>query len=436
MASRITGPGRAESLLVRPLVSFAVSALVASLAACTAPTDPTVDDEPVGEDNEPGTPEEEMPTPPPATETVELVPGCTAKSTVAGFTTWFFFTRPDKPCTPTSEPGADYHAIAELTRLIDSVPAGGRIDGHIFNITIDSVGKALLDAQTRGVDVKISTDGQMATSTDAVKPLYLDKLAGIVYCSSATSNACISTADNGISHTKLFVFSHATAPDKVESDNVVWFGSANQTVASGMKLYNNTVTIYGDVPLYSSMRDYLDDLRLRRRVADYYDPASGRGHLLTESADVYISPEAQTDLVVNRLDDVTPDTTCRVKVMQASIRDSRMDVVNRLITMKKGGCQVQVVADTFEPDALAALKAAKIPVREMLIHDKVFVVYGKYGGGYQYRVYSGSHNLSGGAAHRFDEIFVKLAPETGATHPVYDEFITHFNDAYSVATPL
>jgi hypothetical protein len=118
------------------------------------------------------------------------------------------------------------------------------------------------------------------------------------------------------------------------------------------------------------------------------------------------------------------------------VRDSRIDVVNRLVTMKNGGCKVSVVAATVEPDALAALKAAKIPVRQMPIHDKVFVVHAKYGTGYQYRVYTGSHNLSGGSAHSYDEIFVKLAPETGTTHPIYDEYVTHFADAYDVGTPL
>lgn len=410
-----------------------LSVLLALAAACAAPADPTVEDQPTDDDT--AVDEDEVPTPP-SDEPIALAPGCTARATLAGFPTWFFFVRPDRPCSGDPGTGVDHHAINELMRLIDSVPAGGRIDGHIFNITIDSVGKALFDAQTRGVDVRISTDGQLATSNDSVKSLYLDKLAGIVYCTSASNRACVSNATDAISHTKLFVFSHATAPDDVESDDVVWFGSANQTVASGMKLYNNTVTIYGDSALYLAMRDYLDDLRLKKRAADYYDPASGRGHLLTASADVYVSPEAQTDLVVNRLDDVTPDATCKVRVMQASVRDSRMDVVNRLVTMKNGGCQVTVVADTVEPQALAALKAAKIPVREAPIHDKVFLVYGKYGAGYQYRVYTGSHNLSGSANRKYDEIFVKLAPETGATHPIYDEYIAHFDDAYGIATPL
>lgn len=407
------------------------------MTGCAAPEDVvgedlTPDDE---EDTSLPDPEQDDPTPP-ILQPVTLMSGCTATAELAGIPTWFHFTRPDKPCTGMVGTGLDHHIINELVRLIGTVPPGGRIDGHIFNITVDSVGKALLDAQTRGVDVRISTDGQVGRSQDTVKANYLDKLTGIVYCAGASTDSCVSSATAAISHTKLFVFSRATTPDAKDIENVVWFGSANQTYASGMRLYNNTVTIYGDVPLYGMMRDYLDDLRLQTRVADYYNPDSGRGHLLAASADVYVSPESTTDLVVNRLDDVTPDNKCRVRVMQASVRDSRIAVVNRLITMKRGGCDVTVVADTVEPNALAALKGANIPVRETLIHDKVFVVYGKFGSAYQYRVYTGSHNLSGSALRKYDDILVKLAPETAASRPVYDHYVAHFDDAYSVADPL
>ncbi len=51
-------------------------------------------------------------------------------------------------------------------------------------------------------------------------------------------------------------------------------------------------------------------------------------------------------------------------------------------------------------------------------------------------MYTGSHNLTGDAAHRNDEIFVKLAPEIGTAHPIYDAYVTHFNDAYSTGTAL
>lgn len=396
--------------------------------ADTDPTDP-IDDEP-SEESDPDDESDPVETP------VTLEPGCTATAALGGHPAWFFFTRPDRPCKPTADPGNDRHILDELTRLIKSVPAGGRIDGHIFSITVDGVAAALLEAQARGVEVWISTDGQVRTSTDTAKTMYLDKLDHIVYCGNAANRACISTAADAISHTKLFVFSTATAPDGKVGNNVVWVSSANQTYASGMKLYNNAVTVFGDATLYGHMRTYLDDLYAQRRRADYYDAASGRGYLLATAADVYASPEADTDLVVNRINDVTPDANCRVRVLQASVRNSRLAVVNQLVKMKRGGCKVWVVAETIEPDARAALRAAGIPMRTAKIHDKSFLIYGKFGSSYAYRVYSGSHNLSGSANRKYDEIFVKLAPETGATHPVYDAYFAHFDDAYQSGTPV
>jgi phosphatidylserine/phosphatidylglycerophosphate/cardiolipin synthase-like enzyme len=363
-------------------------------------------------------------------------PGCVAHESLAGHSTWFFFTRPDRPCRGTAGSGVDLNAVDELTRLIGTVPAGGRIDGHIYSISIDAVAQALLAAQTRGVDVRISTDGGVAASTDTAKTRYLDKLDHKVYCTHANNHACISTADDAISHTKLFAFSRATAPDGAVANNVVWFGSANQTYASGARLYNNTVMVYGDASLYGQLQGYLNDLFAQRRFADFYDPSSGRGHFLAPSADVYASPEASTDLVVHRLDDITPDATCRVRVMQASIRDSRLEVVDEIVKLKNGGCHVWVVADTVETKALAKLHAAKISVHHMPIHDKSFIVFAKYGNAYQYRIYTGSQNLSGSSAHKYDEIFVKLAPETGATHPIYDAYFTHFNDAYNTGKAI
>jgi phosphatidylserine/phosphatidylglycerophosphate/cardiolipin synthase-like enzyme len=410
--------------------------LILSVVACAPPADPGDDDE-IDDDDAPVT--EPDPVDDPLVieaAQVALAPGCVAHAPLAGHSTWLFFTRPDRPCKGTAGSGVDRNAVDELARLIGTVPAGGRIDGHIFGISVSAIGKALLDAQTRGVDVRISTDGAVASSTAAVKTRFLDKLTHKVYCKHARNRACISTAAGAISHTKLFAFSTASAPDGSVASDVVWFGSANQMYASGTQLYNNTVTVYGDGSLYTQLRSYLGDLFAQRRFADYYDPASGSGHFLAPSADVYASPELQTDLVVDRLDNITPDTGCRVRVIQAEVRDSRLAVVDQLVKMKRGGCQIWVVADTVEPRALSALHAAKIPVHKMPIHDKSFLVFGKVGATSEYRVYTGSHNLTSGAAHRNDEIFVGLTPETDDAHPVYDAYLTHFNDAYHTGVAL
>jgi phosphatidylserine/phosphatidylglycerophosphate/cardiolipin synthase-like enzyme len=380
------------------------------------------EEDPVGDEQE-----GEVPT----TDALQIVPGCTAKTVLGGYTTWLFFARPDNPCNGVPGGMNDYHAIMELTRLIKSVPTGGRIDGHFYAITIDVVGQALFDAQSRGVDVRISTDGRVAASTDTVKTEYLDRLSGTVYCTSSTTNSCVSSVANASSHTKLFVFSRAMAPDLVETDNVVWFGSQDPTLSTGTQVYGNAVTIYGDSTLYSNMRGYLDDLRLRKRYADYYDPASGRGALSATAANMAVSPEADTDLINTRLNDVTPTATCQVRVMQQMIGDGRTAVIDRLVAMKKGGCKVSIVASSIDPNALAAFKAVNIPMRKHIVHDKLFIVYGQVASGYQYRVYTGSQNVTVPGNSKNDDILVRLAPET-TTHPVYDEFVRHFDDAYNL----
>jgi hypothetical protein len=362
-----------------------------------------------------------------------LTPGCIASAPLGGARAWFYFVRPDAPCRGEGA-GKDRNAMAELIRLIRSVPSGGRIDGHIFNIALDKVGKELYNAQGRGVEVYISTDGQVARSQDVAKTVYLDQLEHIVYCS-GSNRACIATADRGISHTKLFAFSRATQPDGTVSNDVVWFGSANQTFTSGTNMFNDTVTVYGAPGLYGDLRHYLEDLYDQKRTDDYYRWESGRGYVRRNPANVYISPESETDLVNHRLDDLTPSAGCQVRVMQSMIKDNRLNVVNRLVKMKQGGCDVRVVSNHPETEALKRMKAAGIPVRHARVHNKVFIIHGNFGGTQKYRVYTGSHNIGIGSRY-FDEIFVKLAPETGSDHPVYDAYMAHFADAYDDAESL
>jgi hypothetical protein len=77
------------------------------------------------------------------------------------------------------------------------------------------------------------------------------------------------------------------------------------------KTATNTVTFYGASGLYSDLRRYLTDLYQQKRTADYYRPARGRGHVLRNPANVYVSPEVDTDLVTHRLDDLTPTASRR-----------------------------------------------------------------------------------------------------------------------------
>ncbi|WP_083968031.1 phospholipase D-like domain-containing protein [Hyalangium minutum] len=360
-----------------------------------------------------------------------------ATGTVGGKRVWAHFSNPP------AFSGRDYTITDELKRLIHSTPAGGTIRGAIHSISIDGVADALLAAQTRGVSVSLVLDGKNAASTDPAVAT-LKKIANAKFCTNASGGGgCIGTSSAGNMHTKMFTFSQATDPSGVLYPNVSWFGSSNLTYASGPDASNNAITVYDAVTLYDGLNAHFSDMWNRRHYAnnDYYDSASGRGYYLSNPADVYASPEAvgQTDTIVTRLNDVTPDANCRLRIGMAFVTTGRPELLNQVLRYRNGGCAVWMVVSGNSTDGIdmaqsvynSLLDAGVNIRRHDKVHDKFFLVYGKYGSAYQYRVYTGSQNWSQDALNENEEIFVKLAGETGTTHPLYDGYYAHFNDSYN-----
>lgn len=360
-----------------------------------------------------------------------------ASGTVGGKLVWAHFNNPP------AFAGRDYTITDELKRLINAVPAGGTIRGAIHSLSIDGVADALLAAQnTRGVTVYVVLDGKNAPSTDpAVNTIR--QIANHRFCTNSNGGGgCISTSKDGNMHTKMFTFSQTKDPSGVLRPYVSWFGSANLTYASGTDAFNNTITVYDAVTLYEGLNANFSDMFARRHYTnnDYYDSASGRGYYMANPADAYASPEGpgQTDTIVTRLNDVTPDTNCRLRIGMSFVTTGRPELLAQVKRMKAGGCAVWMVVGGNATDGISMpqsvyneLLAAGVAIRRRdKVHDKFFAVYGKYGSSYAWRVYTGSQNWSQDALNENEEIFVKMAPETGV-HPIYDAFYTHFNDAYN-----
>ncbi|HZH17097.1 MAG TPA: phospholipase D-like domain-containing protein [Archangium sp.] len=360
-----------------------------------------------------------------------------ASGTVGGKPVWAHFSNPP------AFAGRDYTITEELKRLINATPAGGSIRGTIHSISIDGLADALLAAQTRGVAVYIVLDGKNASSTDPAV-VTIKKLTNHRFCTNTSGGGgCIGTSAAGNMHTKMFTFSQTKDPNGVARSNVVWFGSSNLTYSSGPDAFNNTITIYDEPTLYSSFNTNFSDMYNRRHYAgnDYYDSASGRGYYQSTPADAYASPEGlnQTDTIVTRLNDVTPDANCRLRIGMSFVTTGRPEILAQVKRYRAGGCAVWMVVGGDSTDGISMpqsvyneLLDAGVNIRKKdKVHDKFFLVYGKYGTSYAYRVYSGSQNWSQDALSENEEIFVKMAPETGTVHPLYDGFYNHFNDAYN-----
>ncbi|MBB5867947.1 phosphatidylserine/phosphatidylglycerophosphate/cardiolipin synthase-like enzyme [Allocatelliglobosispora scoriae] len=361
-----------------------------------------------------------------------------ASATIGGYPVWAHFANPTA--------GRDYTIITELQRLIDNASAGSTVKGTIHSLSIDSVADALLRAQTRGVTVMVVIDGKNAPSTDPAVTT-IKKLTNHKFCTNANGGTgCMSTSPDGDMHTKMFTFTSTTDPAGVRRGNVSWFGSANLTYATGTDAFNNTITVYGDTALFSGLNANFSDLWNRRHYSgnDYYDSASGRGYYQATAADAYASPEGagQTDTIATRLNDLTPTSSCRLRIGMASVTSGRPKVVDVVKSYRSGGCNVWMAVGTDSSGGISMtesvydeLLAAGVAIhRKDDIHNKFFMAYGSYGGTYQYRVYTGSQNWTQDALNENEELFVKMGPETGTAHPLYDAYYTHFNEAYNTGT--
>ncbi|MGH3645620.1 MAG: phospholipase D-like domain-containing protein [Micromonosporaceae bacterium] len=363
------------------------------------------------------------------------VAGFATSAVIGGYPVWAHFTNPSS--------GRDYTIHSELRRLIDAAPGGSTIRGGIHSLSIDWISDALLRAQNRGVKVMVVIDGKNQSSTDPAVAT-IKRLTYHKFCqNSSGGRACISTSADGDMHTKMFTFTRTTDPRGTARSNVAWFGSANLSYSSGTDAYNNTITVYGDSGLNAGLNANFSDMWNRRHFSgnDYYDAGSGRGYYLATAADAYASPEGhdQTDTIVNRLNDLTPDSNCRLRIGMAAVTGGRPRLLAQVKRMKAGGCAVWMVVGGSSANGISMsesvyreLLAAGVKIRRRdKVHDKFFLAYGKYGTAYRYRLYTGSQNWTQDALNENDEIFVKMGTEAGSTHPLYTGYYNHFNSAYN-----
>ncbi|MFP5281957.1 MAG: phospholipase D-like domain-containing protein [Actinomycetes bacterium] len=366
------------------------------------------------------------------------------RANLAGVPVWAQFTN------PLVHEGRDRTIHNELVRLIDAAATGSTIRGTIHSLTVPPVARALLAAQERGVRVQVLIDGKnQALTNPAVQTI--KQLQAAPFCTydpiaydkpNRAGNGCISTSDDGDLHVKMFLFTQTTDPTGAPRAHVSWFGSANMTYASGSDQFNNAITAYGDVALMTGLNRYFLDLWNRRHVPgnDYYDARARRGYFEGRAASVYASPEGagQTDTVATRLNDLTPNSRCQLRIGMAFVTAARPALLRVVTGLRAKGCKVYLVVGSkrggidMDRGVYSSLVRAGVLVRRTSnVHDKFFLAYGKFEGRYQYRVYTGSQNWSGSALNTNDEIFVKMAPEEGTVHPLYDGFNRHFGDAWA-----
>ncbi len=369
---------------------------------------------------------------------VSTDPEATASSaiTVDGAQVFAHFANPDKAAG-----GRDMTILKEFERLVASAPKGSTVRVGIYNLTVPSVARTLIKAQTDGVIVKVVADGGLATSDAEAAKLLRAGIRNGYFCK-GRGDGCVPTNETSIMHSKWMTLTAATDPNGRERTNVSWFGSANLTYATGAESFNNTVTVYDDKRLHNGFVRYFETLRAQSHFPgdNFYDASERRGYYDGAAATVFASPDQDTDLVEARLNDLTPTNECRIRVAQASFHDGRANLARLLAKHKRGGCKVWVVIGhgpdgkpNIDATSLEVLRAAGISVHTHgHIHSKTVTVRASYGGTMKNIVYTGSHNWTTSASRFNDEIFVRMNDSV----PLYRAFLRHFSDQYNSGTRI
>jgi phosphatidylserine/phosphatidylglycerophosphate/cardiolipin synthase-like enzyme len=346
---------------------------------------------------------------------------------------------------PVDHGGQDITQLNKMIALFNGAPAGSEVRIALYSITANIVYDAIKAAVDRGVHVYVVHNGEDKNSTDD-SPAALASLLGANHhwCDHGSSSlayggGCISNSDTGLMHAKYMLFSQTKDSAGTPRSWVTWFGSPNMTYASGANLFNNSFTIYGDKTLYDNFytEQWLPQWQENTYPGnDFYVASAPRGYFGSSAShvQVYSSPEQTTDLVVNRLGYIDADADCRIRVMEASINDTRSAVVDKLVSLHNGGCKVWVDVGAIQSGSLSKLKSAGIAVHKSPVHDKTILVSARYAGSSAVRtlVFTGSHNLTKSALRYNDELLVKVED----SQPMYDAFYAHFNDAYNTGTAL
>ena len=381
----------------------------------------------------------------------------------------------------TSAPDDDIHV--HLGGLIDRAEAGSYIGGAIYRIPNEGlIEKDLRDAAKRGVDIWLVVDDLGQAPPGAGVPtlgIFGDWDAGpranlhIRECVRGCLSYAPADPDGdppaSIQQMKYFTFSRTRRYPSGDFSPATWVASADLDANTGTNAWNNAVSVFDDAGLNAAMevafRDQWNGAKDNwGSNFDYYtwpnaNPAGteGRGAFsasISGTAGIF-SPEQQTDLWETQLKLLKGPREggardCRVVVMHNHLEDARIAAIDELARLSRNACEVRIAVnyvDREPPDSDYADigDQAKdvlcttpgnlriVAVRNM--HSKAIAAYGTFNGAHRATVWTGSHDLTGPALNRNDEVIFRLDNAPKLADEFRNEYATaSLNAAQDVCT--
>ncbi|WP_306323875.1 MULTISPECIES: phospholipase D-like domain-containing protein [unclassified Streptomyces] len=344
-----------------------------------------------------------------------------------------------------------YAIRTRLVELTDAALPGSTIKVAVYHVWEQTIVDALKRAKDRGVRVQIVLDS--TSKTDRPENTVYSQLAALFGTSRAngsfvtlcpTGKSCLGDPKFGksIMHNKFWLFSAVEG-----ATNVVVQTTSNSTPSAHTKFFNDALQLPNNPVLYGAYSDYFDDMVLKdwanwdyRTVSNghykaYFFPRAGT----TNSTDTLHS-------VLNNVSctykDAATGTTKRTVVRAAVFQITRQAIADKLVSLKKAGCTVQIEYATSDSGTWTSMHSSGAPpvrcyndprtspTTPYIIHTKYVAIDGVYDGARNKITFTGSQNASDPALRENDEAYVKIDDDS-----VHDTYVQHFNKVWGVAYP-
>jgi phosphatidylserine/phosphatidylglycerophosphate/cardiolipin synthase-like enzyme len=337
--------------------------------------------------------------------------------------------------------------LTQLHSLIVNAAAGSDIRVAVYHLSLTSFAQDLVDAEQRGVRVKVIVDHSATTLDDgAPNPAYdllvqrlgSDRSAASWVMACSENGACIGSAGTPIMHNKFFLFSSTSG-----ASNVVVQSSSNMTGPQLRQGWNNAVTLVGNNGIYNAYLSYFNDLAAMAKTDNYYRTTT------SGNAKTYFFPRAGSDASTDTVYGILGNVSCGggTVVRVAMYQFTRTALAQRLWDLDNKGCTVQVLYTEMGDGAHAALTksggahggpACRLGVSSYIdpatgarvdtfVHSKYLLVQGTYTGtAGQKLVFTGSHNYTLSALRENDEALLKIDSDV-----IHDQYAANFNNIWN-----
>ena len=333
------------------------------------------------------------------------------------------FTDPDR----FEEEKKDKSLISQIEELINATPPGEEISVCVFKFEIDELAESFINAQERGVKVRVIIN-KGKTSKEAnqeVKDLLKSKLEDFHYIENNISN-------KGIIHNKFIIFSRVETT-RGQLNHVVLQTSSNFQKKGTRKLQD--MVIISSPEIYFGYLDFWYEIKVLGRADKLKDFNYFNSTDLNQGYKAYFFPKRKneedygSDNVVKALKNIGEPSGAEVRFAHGKWGEKRDDIIKELENLREKGALVEVVTNRdIEKEIKNELKDLEKGVyyldESFNLHTKFFLMKD----GDKKQVWTGSHNLTERSLRENFEVLLMIN-DPG----IYEAYLQYFIEIKSPA---